>query len=663
MPERDLRPSVNSGISDYLSQIAIAADPAAKVSDVEVLFWRGAVKPEAVAAYQKLVTDNLAQDGYAYHVVVTDTANGQTTTKFTIHSAKAGHLIGYWQTTPQGLLLNWAQVSGTGAPAAPPRAIAPADVTPTAPAANDKDAQIADLKRRLAEAENGKGAASTMVPAVTAAPTPDNAAQVSTPQATDNVPFLPLDQSDLVIKGADGSPVVAAKDGGGLDGFKLSQHDHAIFSPSIAVAPDGTIHVAFVEAHRTTYANAVYHRSSSDGGKTWTDAKNLSEDMPGIDVGHCVVLADSHNRVYVIWRAGLNVGWTIDGNLAGAGSLSNLWFRELDGGKWTQAKMINEREPMDNPHTMSTLSFFGVTDAAGRAQLLWNVSPDKWHPELNTPNGPAQGILPGLVFQSTFDGATAGTPRQVFLAAIVPPKAYEGPSCDGLDTINGYVDASGAAHFVAKVDRPQDGGGSHPTHYELIENGKAGQSIDLPNASFHESNDVPTLLVDAKGRQHMIALFLGGEHPNIRDYLLGSEDEPTVIRAAAGLNGTIQGFQACQGPGGRMVALMQMNDTNENGAGDNFLSISTGDGKWSVPVNITNNAGRQNYVSKDTSAQSQVALQTGCEAGGGAVAFDKEGHLLLVVIKKEFAIVHSTAFGVNLGGGGSTTPTLRFLRF
>jgi hypothetical protein len=36
----------------------------------------------------------------------------------------------------------------------------------------------------------------------------------------------------------------------------------------IAVAPDGTIHAAFVEKHSTTYAYAVYYRSSSDGGKT-----------------------------------------------------------------------------------------------------------------------------------------------------------------------------------------------------------------------------------------------------------------------------------------------------------------------------------------------------------------------------------------------------------
>jgi hypothetical protein len=80
-------------------------------------------------------------------------------------------------------------------------------------------------------------------------------------------------------------------------------------------------------------------------------------------------------------------------------------------------------------------------------------------------------------------------------------------------------------------------------------------------------------------------------------------------------------------------------------------------------VNVTNNAGRQAYVSRDTSAESQVALQTGSDPGPGAAAFDHDGHLLLLLVKNEFSIVHSVAFGVTIAGGGTTTPTLRFLRF
>ena len=63
--------------------------------------------------------------------------------------------------------------------------------------------------------------------------------------------------------------MTVTENGKPVDGLKLSQHDSDIFSPALAVAANGVIHAAFVEKHRTTYALAVYHRSSSDDGKTW----------------------------------------------------------------------------------------------------------------------------------------------------------------------------------------------------------------------------------------------------------------------------------------------------------------------------------------------------------------------------------------------------------
>ena len=620
-PDRDLRPQVISNSSDYLTQLATQADPASQVSDVEVIFWRNAVKPQAVEAYRKLVTDNLSQGGYTYTVTGTQSTAGQTTTLFTAESNQQGRIIGFWQATPQGLFLNWGRSSGGAAtaPAPPPPA----------------------------QAAEQPGGPATMAPAL--APT--------------NIPLRPLDQSALVVKAADGTPIVANKNGSGIDGIKLSQHDVAIVSPSMTVAPDGTIHVAFVEQHRTTYANAIYHRSSTDGGKTWTEAKNLSEDMPNIDVGRCQVLVDARNRVYVIWRSGMGQYDRVSGNPSGD-ARSNLWFRELEGGKWTRIKPIGETVTSETQWN-SAFSYFAALDAAGRVHVLWNVSPDKWHPELTVNHVHSNGIGNGLVFQSILDGASAGTPREAFLPVMIPPspgQEYFGPSCDSLDAMNGYVDAAGEAHFVTTFTTPKETAVLH-LHFELIENGNAGQKTDFPELSFHGCKDIPTLLVDAEGRRHVIALYLAGEHPNIRDYLLGSDDEPTVIRAAVGLNGIIDGFQAYQGPGGQMVVIMQMNDTGERFAGDNFVSISTGDGKWSVPVNVTNNAGRKTFHNTETSAQSNVAVATSCLPGPGAVAFDRDGHLLLIMVKGEYKMVLATAFGVNTAGGDTITPTLRFLKF
>src|SRR5580704_11098595 len=82
------------------------------------------------------------------------------------------------------------------------------------PGGSNSDAEIAQLKRRLAELEAAKA--------------PAGAPAVAVAQAPDNTPLRPLEQSELVIKGADGAPIVANKDGSGLDGIKLSQHDMLI---------------------------------------------------------------------------------------------------------------------------------------------------------------------------------------------------------------------------------------------------------------------------------------------------------------------------------------------------------------------------------------------------------------------------------------------------
>lgn len=492
-----------------------------------------------------------------------------------------------------------------------------------------------------------------------AAPAPAATPPAPVPAAA-KIPDRPLNQSPLVVKNA-----VVQKNGKPVDGFKLSQHDLDVYSPSIAVAPSGVIHVAFGEKHRSTYAPAIYHRSSSDGGKTWTEAKNLSEDMPGIQVGRCYALVDGRDRVYVVWRAGLAVNFPASADSGGANQ-GNLLYRVLENGRWSKIRPVH---PTGSAETQNdgALSFFATVDAAGRAQVVWNAMPDPWHQELTKSSGiyhqHLAGIGNGLVFQATLDGPTASPPREIYL----PPVAGQdeqggyGAYCDGLDAVNGYVDAAGTAHFVAAVTRTHDGSLRGKSRYELIENGAAGPWIDLPELSFHGWRDIPTLLVDAAGRRHVLVLYPAGEHPNIRDYLIGTDDEPVVIRATSSVKGTVDGFQAFQGPGGRMVAIMQMNETGERGDSDTYISLSTGQ-DWSPPVNVTNNPGRRSFASKQIGASS-VAVEKSYSPGPTAAAFDRDGHLLLVMINNETGLFGSSAFGVQLAGGSSSTPTLQFLRF
>ena len=78
---------------------------------------------------------------------------------------------------------------------------------------------------------------------------------------------------------------------------KLSQYDTQILPPSLAVGGDGTLHVAFVEEQATSPFNYfVYYRSSKDGGTTWSPPTNLSEAMPGFNVGTCRLVLDGKDR-------------------------------------------------------------------------------------------------------------------------------------------------------------------------------------------------------------------------------------------------------------------------------------------------------------------------------------------------------------------------------
>ncbi len=490
-------------------------------------------------------------------------------------------------------------------------------------------------------------------PAAVTAPTP-------TPVVA-KIPDQPLNASSIVVNNA-----VIQKNGKPVNGIKLSQHDTEIYSPSVAVAANGTIHVAFVEKHRTTYALATYHRSSSDGGKTWSEAKNLSEDMPGIQAGQCFALVDGRGRLYVIWRAGLDVNFPASPNSGGAGP-ANMAFRVLENGRWSKIKFVNEPGTKD-VQTDGAYSFFAAVDPAGRVQVAWNAQPDKWHPELTKISGTYHqhlaGVGNGLVFQATLDGANVSAPREIFLAPVAgqDEQGGYGTYCDGLDALNGYFDAAGNAHLVAAVNRTHDDSLRHKSRYQLIENGKFGAFVDLPELSYHAWRDGPTLLLDATGKRHLVVLYPAGEHPNVRDYVIGSDDEPAVIRATTSVKGTLDGFQGCQGPDGRMVAIMEMNDSGERAEGETYVSISRG-GEWSAPVNITNNAGRRSFASKNIGREANVAIEKSYYPGPAVAAFDRDGHLLLLMINNEYGLFGNSAFGVTLTSGSSSTPTLQFLRF
>jgi hypothetical protein len=477
---------------------------------------------------------------------------------------------------------------------------------------------------------------------------------------SDTPPLPDLEKSDIVVKSADGSLGVARKDGKPFDGFKLSQHDSSVITPNIAASSDGTLHVAFNERQEISpYNDFVYYRQSTDGGKTWSEAKNLSE-VSVAKVGGCKLLIDGKDRVYVIWPNSLE-----DSLGPSQGSCVNLVYRVMDHGKWSKILPIHPPGSADKQNVGSIFSFATV-DPNGNAQVVWNANPTAYLPvgKVTSSNGmPLAGVGNGLVFQAMLDGTTPSAPKQVYMAKITadPGNPEYSKSCDGFSCLDGYIDAKGAPHFVAIVtgSRITDSG----THIELVEDGKQTPLFKLPDLNYMVTwSTPPKLLVDAKGRRHVIAKYIGGERPAFRDYTVGSDEDAVEILKAKAPGGTCMGFQAWQGPAGRMAVVMQTTDAGTNDAGDSWLSVSDGD-KWSTPICITNNAARSTFASKNTGAIGSVTTMSHYGPGEGCVAFNKEGHLLLTIVNVETGSFGLAAGGTVYTSGSTSKPMLFFYKF
>ena len=425
------------------------------------------------------------------------------------------------------------------------------------------------------------------------------------------------------------------------------------------------IHVAFVERMTASpYTYFVFHRQSSDGGTTWSEPKNLSEDMPGIPVGTCQLCIDGQDRVFIIWRTGLKEQFPVLATPAGNGE-HNLVYRMLDHGKWTKILPVHppgSAETQDN----GSISYSACTDMAGHVQVIYNTIPDRFDVQKYTvASGQfvqhCVGVQAGLVWQVTLDG-TAGQPKQLFCVNFhtKPAEGVYGKYCDGVNAIDTYADASGTPHFIAQHFH-EDYRSDASTEISLFENGEGTPVLKLP-ATFTFDSSPTKLLVDAKGKKHVIALYEGGEHPCFRDYVIGSDDEPTTLLSAKAPKGTCMGFQAFQGAGGKMIVLMQTTDAGMNDKGDSWVTTSDG-GAWSQPICITNNAGREKWWSKDTGVVSGVSGGSRFGPGAGAAALDKTGHLVIALINAETGSFGVSAGGVVYSSGSTSTPRLSFYRF
>jgi len=500
------------------------------------------------------------------------------------------------------------------------------------------------------------GATVTQAASHPATPTAPPVQQTAMPKQTQSAAF-PLASSAIVRANKYGGLSVASPSGAPIDGVKISKHDTDIQSPCIVVAPDGVIHVAFREQQARGIECDIYYRSSADGGKSWSEAKNLSEVIPDLNVGGCQIAADGAGRVYVVWRvacvryAGSDIG-------PHAAPDNNLVYRVLSGGSWNGKAIPIHQVPTQSNQMIGSASFFVATDPAGAVHVYWNEDPAIVHPEVMFSAWQhSASVGMGLVMESTLDGTTPSAPKQVYLPPVTKNNSV--PACDWVDLLKGYVDASGQAHFVCQEAAM---GATDGDHFKIIDAGVPKNGLDLPGTDYQYWVSPPVLLVDAQGRQHIITMYPHGEQPNVRDYTVGDDSEPKVIRAVKGNAGKLLGMEAFGGPGGEMATIMHINDTGNDTDEELYVSTSNG-GAWSTPVNVTNNSGRIAFHAKNTTLHSYVATESWGYPGASAGTFDRAGHLLLLYVRNTKSIFGLNAFGVETAGGSTAVPKLMFLRF
>jgi len=135
--------------------------------------------------------------------------------------------------------------------------------------------------------------------------------------------------------------------------------------PAVAIAPDGTIHVVWLDTTGGAANPDVWHTQSDDYGKSWKAAENISK-TPGVS-SHTAIACGPKGEVYVTWADTTN---GVDNR--------DIWFaRSLDGGK-TWGKPFD----MSNTPGLSSTPEIAVGES-GKIYVSWiDTSSGATHPDV-----------------------------------------------------------------------------------------------------------------------------------------------------------------------------------------------------------------------------------------------------------------------------------------
>ncbi len=202
------------------------------------------------------------------------------------------------------------------------------------------------------------GAAAALPAATDALPV----VQVTTHEAEDSLPTLVETANSRLLAvfaryGALGSRI--STDGGATWGGEMQIDGCCRYNPSLARAADGTVWLAYVrqtvieiEPDKIQEKREIWHRTSTDGGATWTAERQISTGSTNDD--DPAILETAGGVLWVVWQSGRS------GN-------GDLWYKTSSdrGVTWSADVRLTSSDLSDSSATLAQA-------ADGRIVVAWN---------------------------------------------------------------------------------------------------------------------------------------------------------------------------------------------------------------------------------------------------------------------------------------------------
>ncbi len=210
-------------------------------------------------------------------------------------------------------------------------------------------------------------------------------------------PMVAVDQEDpsnvyvaWMGRGAEGqkttkSLIAASTDGGRTFGDPVDVSDErGGYQPRPAVTPDGTLHVIYpigLDARPEgvepfDVVRTLYHRSSTDGGQTWSEPVEVDQGNAGFYGGRKYLLAADQDdgNLYAVWYA--NAEATFDPTTE---DVDVFLRRSTDGGQsWSERVVVNDEADRDQVNHYDP----GISVAPnGRIDVAWYDFRNSPYPE------------------------------------------------------------------------------------------------------------------------------------------------------------------------------------------------------------------------------------------------------------------------------------------